>query len=184
MNIYTKFEKQKNPTAVALGYFDGIHIGHQKVINTTVELKNCRLSPTVFTFSSGPQTVLFGKSEQKIITLDQKKEILSAMGVENLYIINFVGICKLTAEEFVKTILANTLNARAVVCGFNYHFGNGAAADAQDLEKICNKFDIETKIIKPVLYENKPISSTRIRKHINENDIENAKNMLGNKFNI
>lgn len=180
MKIYNTLEKQHHPTSVSLGYFDGIHIGHRKVIEKTVELKKHGLTPTVFTFSHSPKSIISGIPEQRIISLDEKKEVLANMGVEILYIIDFLKICKLSPEEFVNRVLNQMLNAKAVVCGFNYHFGFGGSADASDLKTLCLKYDIKAKIIKPVLYQRKPISSTRIRTALKSKDMINAKNMLGN----
>ncbi len=179
MKIYTTLEKQDKPTSVALGYFDGMHIGHKKVIKKAIELKKHGLIPTVFTFSQNPKSVLSGTSEQNIMSPDEKKEFLERMGVEALYIIDFAEICKLSPEEFVRDILGKKLYAKAAVCGFNYHFGYGGSADAGDLKTLCLKHGIKTKIIKPVLYEHIPISSTRIKAAIKSKDIINAKNMLG-----
>ncbi len=180
MKIYNILEKQLKPTAVALGYFDGMHIGHKKVISKTVELKKHGLAPTVFTFSCNPKSIILRVPEQKIMSIDEKKDFLERMGIEILYIIDFLEIYKLKPNEFVKNILNEKLNAKTVVCGFNYHFGFGGSADATDLKNLCSKHEIETKIIKPALYERRPISSTRIRKAIESSDTASVKNMLGN----
>jgi riboflavin kinase / FMN adenylyltransferase len=180
MKIYTTLEKHTEPTAVALGYFDGLHIGHKKVIETTVELKNHGMVPTVFTFLHSPKAVLAGIPEQSIITLNEKKELLKRMGVEALYVVDFSKICKLSPDEFVRDILVEKLNAKTAVCGFNYHFGYGGCADAEDLKALCLKYGIKAKVIKPVLYQREPISSTRIKEALESKDISNAKNMLGN----
>lgn len=180
MKIYTKLEKQTEPTAVALGYFDGVHIGHRKVIEQTVKFKKHGLTPTVFTFSHSPKSIISGIPEQTITSLDKKKELLESLNVEKLYIIDFLEIYKLSPDDFVKKILVEKLNAKAVVCGFNYHFGSGGYADAEDLKNLCLRYEVETKIIKPVLYQQKPISSTRIKEALKSKNVVSAKNMLGN----
>ena len=81
----------------------------------------------------------------------------------------------------MRNILKEKLNVKCAVCGFNYHFGKGGVAGAEDLKKICKEFDIKTYIVKPVLYKSKPISSTRIRKAIKFNNISQITDMTKNK---
>ena len=180
MKIYNTLEKQTKPAAVALGYFDGIHVGHRKVIEKAVKLKKHGLLPTVFTLTQNPKSILSGIPEQKIMGVDKKKEILEHLGIEALYIIDFLEIYKLSPTEFVENILVEKLDAKVAVCGFNYHFGFGGYANAEDLRNICLKHAVKTKIINPVLYQRSPISSTRIREALKSKDVINAANMLGN----
>ncbi len=177
MNIHNELIKSENPSAVALGYFDGIHKGHQKVISKAVSLKKFGLKPTVFTFSKNPKSILSNTIENRIMNVQEKENAIEKLGIEELYIIDFQKIMNLTPEEFVKDILYKKLNAYSVVCGFNYHFGKGGYSNAEDLRKICKNYNIKTYIIKPVLYKSKPISSTRIRQAIKFNDISQVTNM-------
>ncbi len=181
MKIYNDLsEVQSLKTAVALGFFDGMHLGHKKVILKTISCKNQGLSPAVFTFTENPKSILTHTKDLKLMSNSEKIEYLENLGVESLYLINFLDIYKLTPEEFVKKILFEKLNAGAVICGFNYHFGYGGTAGSEDLKKICKKYNIKTYIVKPVLYKKEAISSTRIRKAIKSNDIKSAKRMLKN----
>ena len=178
MKIYTSLEKQSTPLSVALGYFDGVHKGHKKVITETVNFKSKGVVPSVFTFSENPRSVLSNSKCHQLIDNNTKQKIFSNLNVEILYMIDFNLIKNLSPEEFVKNILKDTLNAKYVVCGFNYHFGKNAIADAVKLKNLCSEFDIETKIINPILYKCEPISSTRIRKALENKDSFNAQNML------
>jgi len=180
VNIYKDLSENTVPSAVALGYFDGMHRGHQKVISTTVNLKKYFLRPTVFTFSKNPKSIVSNTSENQIMDIVKKEESLEKLGIEDLYIVDFLKIKDLTPREFVKNVLIKKLNAHAVVCGFNYHFGKGGVAGAEDLKKICKEFNIKTYIVKPVLYKSKPISSTRIRKAIKFNNISQITDMTKN----
>jgi len=78
----------------------------------------------------------------------------------------------------VKSVLSEKLNAKFAVCGFNYHFGKGGLADAAVLKSLCDKYQIKTKIIKPLLYKQKPISSTRIREAMFKKNIDEARKMM------
>ena len=93
--------------------------------------------------------------------------------------INFLKIKNFSPEKFVKKILYEKLNTKVAVCGFNYHFGQRGTADAEDLKNICADFGIEVKIIKPVHYKKMPVSSTRIRNAIKENNTLEINQMLG-----
>lgn len=164
---------------MALGYFDGIHIGHKKIILETVKLKGQNLIPTVFTFSKNPKMIISKTPENNIFTKKEKEEKLKNLGIEILYTVNFLKIKNLSPEKFVKKILHEKLNTKIAICGFNYHFGRGGTADAEDLKNICTDFGIDVKIIKPVLYKKTPVSSTRIRNAIKENNILEINHMLG-----
>ena len=178
MKIYNTLERQEIPTAVALGYFDGIHIGHQKVLKKTVKFKKEGLAPTVFTFSSNPKSEIMKSPEKKIFSTAEKQGAMQNLGIEIMYISDFLKIKNMSAEQFVREILFKTLNAKAVVCGFNYHFGAGGIADAMDLKKICLDYGIKSKIINPVLFNKSPVSSTRIRKALAEGNTFELQNML------
>ncbi len=178
MKIYTSLQKQNLPLCVALGYFDGVHKGHRKVISKTLKYKSLGLIPSVLTFTENPRATLSGTPENRITDNIEKQNILENMGTEILYMVDFRTICNLTAEEFIKNVLKDTLNAKCVICGFNYHFGKNGTADASMLKKICSNYEIKTKIIRPVLYKRRPISSTRIRHALLHNDEFDAKKML------
>ena len=117
--------------------------------------------------------------ENNIFTKKEKEEKLKNLGIEILYTVNFLKIKNLSPEKFVKKILHEKLNTKIAICGFNYHFGRGGTADAEDLKNICADFGIDVKIIKPVLYKKTPVSSTRIRNAIKENNTLEINHMLG-----
>lgn len=181
MKIYNNLsETNPHETAVALGYFDGLHLGHQKVINKTVSLKSKGLYPTLLTFLQNPKSVISNKEPLQIMSIEEKKEHLQIMGINELYFLNFLEIRNLEPEEFVQKILFEKLNAKATVCGFNYHFGRGGTASAEDLKIISKKYGIKTYIIKPVLYKKEIISSTKIRDALIKKDFKKVNKMLGN----
>ena len=107
-------------TAVSLGFFDGIHKGHQKIIKKAVDNKNA--VSTVFTFNQNPLQNLKGTAPARIITNEQKINLLNEIGVELLLSVDFKKVKNLTAEEFVKKVLVEKLNAKYVYCGFNFTF--------------------------------------------------------------
>jgi len=179
MKIYYNLENLCCDSAVALGYFDGLHLGHQKVISKAAKYKKYGLTPVVFTFSENPKCILKHTDEKRIYSQDKKERKIKNLGVEILYIVDFLSVYNLSPQKFVEEILLKKLGAKLLTCGFNYHFGKGGKADANDLKNIAEKYSIKTEIIKPVLYEEEPISSTRIRNALSSNNVNSVKNMLG-----
>ena len=121
----------ERPTAVALGFFDGIHRGHNKVISAAVQAARQQgLIPCVFTFSppgkGGPKPV-----GELIQTDEVKQYILERMGVRQIFRPPFEEFRDLTPEEFVRKVLAERFQARVVACGENFHFGKNAAGNAE-----------------------------------------------------
>lgn len=178
MKIYTSLQKQILPLSIALGYFDGVHKGHKKVIEETVKLKSKGVVPAVLTFSENPKTFISGIKYDQLTDTETKQKIFENLHVEVLYTIDFNTVKDLSPEKFVKNILKETLNVKYVVCGFNYHFGKNGTADAVTLKNLCSEVNIETKIINPILYKCEPISSTRIREALKNKDSFNAEKML------
>ena len=181
MEIYYNLEKSKSQTAVALGFFDGVHLAHKKIISKTVEYSKKDLSPCVLTFSQSPKSIVENIKLDLITTNEQKLKIMKNMGIQSVYMLNFIDICKMSPEDFVTKILNDTLNAKAVFCGFNYRFGRGRVADTEDLKRICKNFNIEVFVEPAVMYGDIPISSTRIRRAIEDKNFELVKSMITKK---
>jgi len=161
-------------TVVALGSFDGVHLGHAEVIKAAVSQN--KYIPAVFTFRNAYKNTL------NIIDTGTKHHILLTLGIKKLYIYDFERLRDFSPEEFVADILMKELNAKAVCCGYNFRFGKGGCADANELARICGEFDIKTIIVPPVKIDNLPVNSTHIRKLIAEGDIENANRFLGREL--
>lgn len=180
MKTYYKLRQETEPTAIALGYFDGVHIGHEQVIMKAVSYKEVGLKPIVLTFQISPRCVLSGGSEKRLMTLKEKVKIFYSMGVEAAYIIDFALVKDMCAEDFVRNVLSTTLNVRQAVCGFNYTFGVGGNSNAKDLYDLGYANNINVDIIKPVKYKGEAVSSTRIRKAILTNELYDIRKMTKN----
>lgn len=168
-------EKQNN-TSVALGQFDGLHIGHKAVI---LAAKKEGLQTAVLTFKRGT----LKKGDDRFLTTDaQRESIFAEYGVELLCEPDFSEIRGLTAEEFVDDILVDKLGAKHVVCGFNYHFGCGASGNAEILKKLCAERNIQCTVIPAVEINGRSVSSSSIRGYLDEGDAESAAKMLGRPF--
>ncbi len=183
MEIIKELVRSEKPTSTALGYFDGLHMGHQAVIGEAVEnAEKNGLVPTVFTLLQSPRVVLRGEQPKNIITLDEKIAILEALGVERVYLIDFTTIKDISAESFVSDILRDCFNARHISCGFNYHFGAGARGSGEILEDMCKSYGISVLARPRITMGGEPVSSTRIRKCIIDGNITDANKMLGRRY--
>lgn len=182
IQVWRELKQSNGQTAVALGCFDGLHLGHKKVIDAVVQVKRDGLIPTVFTFTSdlaeGPckKGVSFLMDDQRKIYLLQK------LGVEQVYLLPFPSVQNFSAQEFVEKVLKETLQAKIVSCGFNFHFGKGGYANQKDLQELCSNLGIQTTVVPKVEKYGEIVSSTKIRKFIELGKIEEASNLLGYCF--
>lgn len=178
------YEKSNAPLSVALGYFDGVHIGHQQILYDVVKDSKDGLIPSVFTFNKIPKFKKEGNSPIEILSFEDKSQIFKEIGIKRLYSINFEDIMNMDAETFVKDVLLFSLNAKRVYCGFNYKFSKGKGANAQDLKNLCEKYNIYVKILPPFLYNERVISSTLIRNYIKLGDMNKVNKLLGRYYSI
>lgn len=163
-------------TAVALGYFDGLHLGHVQVINAALSQKG--LTPAVFTFNCDTTLPKFSSPED-IISFENKCDMMERMGVEYVYAPDFAEVCTLTEEEFVRNILFEKLKAGFACCGRNFRFGLGGHGTPESLSKIGAKYGITVEVVPDVCLDGEMISSTRIREYIKNGEMEQANRLLG-----
>lgn len=163
--------------AVALGTFDGIHIGHTKLIENVVnyaKISGCK--SCVYTFDIIPS------GAKRIMNSSYRNDILEKIGVDYLYVQHFDPKFKnMTAEEFMSRFL---LNAKYISVGFDFRFGAGRQGDTEMLGEFCKKNHIKIDVVEPVMYGREPVSSTRIRKCIELADFDSAEKMLGRYFSV
>lgn len=175
MKVILNDDKIFADTAVTLGNFDGLHRGHVKLIR---ELKNKALQynlKTVVYVLEKP----YNKGLKRILTKEQKIEILSTMGVDYVYFQDFTkAFSNVTADEFVKDILVDRLNMKLAVVGIDYRFGHNRQGDISYLENNADKFGFKVDVVDKI----DGISSTNIRKLIQKGDIREANNLLGRPF--
>lgn len=163
-------------TAVALGYFDGLHLGHMGVIGAALAQRD--LKPAVFTFNCDTTLPKFRSSED-LISFENKRELLSKVGVEYIFAPDFAKVCTLTDDDFVRKILHKTLNAGFACCGRNFRFGLGGHGTPERLVKIGARYGIRAEIVEDVCLDGELISSTHIRDLIRKGEIEQANRLLG-----
>lgn len=169
-------------SAVALGFFDGIHLGHKAVIGSMLKCaKENSLTSVVHTFSEHPCEA-FGRHRPFVTSKEERYEIMKNMGVEEIVVDDFMSVKDLSPESFVKDVLVGRLKARFVFCGFNYHFGKGGTADSDTLEQLCEPYGIKVRVVNPVIVGGSPVSSTRIRNLLRNGKIEEANFLLDHRF--
>lgn len=167
--------------AVALGNFDGMHKGHIAVLDKTLEAAQSGLSPFVLLFAQHSEKALRGFSPPMLMTDNERRSFLKNCGFE-IFDIDFNEIKNMMPEEFVEEILIKRMNAQAAVCGYNYRFGKNAVGSAETLRKICTEKGIDCYIADEVDFDGKVISSTEIRRLIENGEIKKVNEMLGKHF--
>ncbi|MBV1818569.1 bifunctional riboflavin kinase/FAD synthetase [Anaerosalibacter bizertensis] len=185
MISYDKNERVKGATAVALGNFDGLHIGHQQLIKTMVhEGKKKELKTSVLLFTTHTKNVINKDKKPNMLTSNnQKIELLESIGVEMIYSMNFnEDIMRLSPKQFVEDILIDKLHVKLVVVGFNYRFGYKAKGDSNYLKELGKELGFEVIVVEPVYGEEEVISSTLIRKLLREGNIKKANDFLGRPY--
>ena len=169
------------PASVALGSFDGIHIGHAGVIRAA---KEKGLKTVVATFRQHPGKLIKNRNVRLLMGNARKEQIFEQAGVDELCYIDFKAVMDMPAEAFLKNCIINALNAEYVICGFNYRFGRGGAADAEELGRICVKNHIVGVTAPTVMDGGEPVSSTRIRRLVEQEKVTDAARLLGRPFEI
>lgn len=150
-------------TVVALGTFDGFHLGHASVFkNAFYEAKKRRLKSVVYTFLDNPRSVA------KILTLEEKLGFFKNFGIDYVALDSFDDIKNMSGEDFVKDILIGQLKVTCACCGFNYRYGKGALCDAENLCQMLGKVGGSVVISERIFIENETLSSTKLRKMIED----------------
>ena len=169
-------------TAVALGFFDGVHIGHQAVIQAAARHAGARgLAPAVFTFSLPLKNAMKGG---RICPESEKHRQMEALGAAFYMEPPFEQFRALSPERFVRDVLAGLCRAKAVFCGDNFTFGARAAGNVDTLKELCAPLGIEVHIVPMALYEGAPVSSSRIRAALEAGDMPAVNAMLGRPYRI
>ena len=177
--------KSIEPTVVTIGTFDGVHIGHQKIIKRLINTgKDEGLQSVILTFFPHPRMVLQKDSNIKLInTLDERHDILDDLGLDYLLIKKFTKeFSRLSAEDFVKEILVDKLNAKKVIIGYDHRFGRNRKADINDLKDFGIRYGFEVEEISAQDINDVAVSSTKIRNAIKEGNISKANAYLGYNF--
>lgn len=174
--------KSTKKTILTLGTFDGVHIGHKKILEkVTQNIENGKYESLVLTFFPHPRMVLQEQSEIKLLnTISEKVDLLEKIGIENLIIHPFdESFSKLTAQDFVKTVLIDKLHIHKIIIGYDHRFGRNRTANIDDLIAFGKQYDFEVEQISVQEIDDVSISSTKIRKALMEGNMTLANEYLG-----
>ena len=173
------------PSVITIGTFDGVHIGHKKIINqlTSISSKNNLIS-ILLSFFPHPKMVLQNDNELKLInTIQEKEGLLNSLNLDYLIIKEFTKeFSRLSALEFVRDILVNKLNAKHIIIGYDHHFGRNRTANIEQLKEFGELYDFKVTEILAQDIDDIAISSTKIRKALINGEIRLANKFLGYNF--
>jgi riboflavin kinase/FMN adenylyltransferase len=185
LNTYEQAAENKS-YCIALGSFDGVHAGHQKLIEVleyNAEKMDC--VSMVYTFGTHPRKILKPERAIHMITSNEKRaEIMDILGVDVLYLEDFQRIMNLDAEQFFCNILVEKFNAKCIVVGYNFNFGKNGEGDAEKLAELGNKYGIKVEVVPPVLIKDKVVSSSLIRHKIHEGNVSEVLQYLSRTYSI
>ena len=189
MTIFNSIDefKPKSNTVLTIGTFDGVHIGHSKIINRLNEVASTkRLESTVLTFFPHPRMVLQKESNIKLIhTIEERKTILQKCGIKNLIVHPFSkDFSRLSAVEFVRDVLVNKLNIAHIIIGYDHRFGRNRTANIEDLKEFGELYNFTVEEISAQDINDVSVSSTKIRNALSMGNITIANSYLGKCFEI
>ena len=189
MKIYKSIDQynESKSSVVTIGTFDGVHKGHQKVFDKVINAsKLSNLSSVVLTFFPHPRIILNKYNDVKMIdTLDEKIDHLEKIGIDHLIIHPFdKKFSLLSADQFIKEYLVDKLKLKHIIIGYDHRFGKGREASITDLKEYSSEFNFIVDEIDAQEIEKIAISSTKIRKSINEGDLETTSVYLGRFFSL
>jgi riboflavin kinase/FMN adenylyltransferase len=177
--------KHTEKTVVTIGTFDGVHIGHQKIIEQVVaSAKKLNQKSVLLTFFPHPRMVLQKDATIELInTIDEKANLLAKTGLDYLVVHPFsLAFSRLTALDFVKDILIHQLNTSKLIIGYDHHFGKNREGNIEQLTAYSHMYDFEVEEIPVQDINDVSVSSTKIRKALSEKNIKTANKYLGYNF--
>ncbi len=186
-HITTSAIEQSCPTAVTLGNFDGVHMGHRRLIETAKEYaERENIKSVVFTFSPHPM-FLFGNRENNALIMSPEEKMLAIeeMGVDTYIEYPFDReFASMPPKDFAVNILFKKMKCRALIVGYDYRFGKQNSGDYKLLEKLGKEYGVETIFVPNVVYEGERVSSTKIRECLVNRDVEGANRRLTEPYYI
>lgn len=168
--------------AVALGVFDGLHIGHRAVLTAVCGVTDSNgaiLTATALSMTGVPK-----HKAGRLLTEQREEQLLGTLGTDEWIELPFEAVCELSPEQFVREVVCELLQASVVCCGYNYRFGKNGAGTAQTLRELCEPLGIRVVVVEAVQRDGDAISSTRVRQAVANGDMELAAHLLGRPFSV
>ena len=172
-------------TAIALGFFDGVHLGHAALLRRTRALADAQsLCALALSFDVHPQTAL-GRPTPLLSTPAMRERLLrDTFGMDAVEFLHFAALMRMPWRQFFEEVLLGRYHARQLVCGYDYRFGAGGEGTAQKLAEICRERGVGCEIVPPVTLDGTVVSSTHIRKLIARGEVEEAARFLGRPYRL
>jgi riboflavin kinase/FMN adenylyltransferase len=172
--------------AVAIGNFDGVHLGHRKIILTLLqEAKKDNLYPLLVTFHPHPAKILGERKIELLQTIEQRLDEVKKLGIQMTVVLSFDSSFALTsAEEFIRTIILQKLRAKKVIVGENFQFGKNREGDVSQLRVLGVRYGFSVLSVPPVSIEGSVVSSSLIRRLLHSGEIDKVNTLLGRPYEI
>jgi riboflavin kinase / FMN adenylyltransferase len=182
---FARFGEQRLPTAVTIGNFDGVHLGHQLILRRVVErAEESNWMSAVLTFFPHPARVLRPEQAPPLLaTLDQRLAAFGAAKIDTALILNFDRtLAQVTGKDFVQRYLVETMQAKAVLVGETFRFGHRQAGDVNLLRELGKRWGFEVDVVPPVTIDDVAVSSTAVREAVRDGRMEDARKLLGRPY--
>jgi len=189
VKIHQGLAEAKNdarPLVLAIGFFDGLHLGHREIVKAVMRLRRPGYRAAVLTFRNHPATHLRPERVPPLITtLEERVNLLASTGIDELYLVPFdEKIATLEARRFLEDVLVDQLGLRALVFGGNFRFGAGRLGDAALAEEVLHAHGVAVAAVAPLLDAGERVSSTRVRMALEAGDFETVNRLLGDPYGL
>ncbi len=176
------WERPSSSTSVTLGVFDGVHLGHRRLIDAT---KGREGIPAVITFEPHPVEVLIPGTDPRLITsIEERLQLLESAGVELVAVLDLSEVRYLSPQEFIDEVLVGKLNVSSMVVGEDFRFGRDRSGDVRFLRSAGERAGFATEAVQLVASGDEPVSSSRIRIMIESGDLATASQLLGSNYRL
>ncbi len=181
-DLNSRIAYKTGPLVAAIGFFDGLHKGHKKLVDETIkQAKKNNMKATLITFSPSPESVLANKPENLLSTIEERKKIANSLGIEVMIILRFSKeLSELEPIDFYNRII-KTLNVSHLVCGSDFRFGYRGSGNVETLKNIEN---LGLTVVSDIDFKDKRVSSTRIKEGLQKGEIELVNEMLGYEYEL
>ena len=188
MKIYNQIKPNLFPggTSVALGVFDGVHLGHVEIINNAIKYaKEKGLTSLVATFSNHPHTEITGQAPMLLTTFEERAALIEKLGLDALFALEFDSKLRhMSAQDYFTKVLVDCLNAKFISIGYDHKFGFNQEGNPDKLKEWGKKFAITVHVNTPININDEPVSSTRIRKDLTAGQVKAASKLLGRFYSL
>lgn len=182
MRILGRDERSEKNTSVALGIFDGVHLGHREILSSAESFSDERTDFGVFTFGTQSVKKKHGMPYEYIYTQSQKELLLEEAGAQLIFSPEIDELMDMSGEEFAKRILRDKLRAVSVSCGESFRFGRGALCGVNELEELGKRYGFRVRLCPTVFDKNKKISSGSIKESLKKGDMDTVNRLLGENY--